>query len=235
MDATSHPVAAMHQMSPELWDFCLGTLEQELTHTSITVGVFFCRWCGFTFAFNEQQVWPADRKLVRRCFGAKYETSWNHVCVLSHNLVLENQMKTRGEDLTAKTVHLLPEVVTAEDGGASRMFWQERGLCLFMVFIHWYLLSRQTWWHSGLPPGKAVAAMFGASAWLNGGSERDKTAESCQPTDPGLDPLPRGRIRGHSGQKAISNDGWWRLREKRRGYVLEKDKSWTWWVEALTH
>ncbi len=51
--------------------------------------------------------------------------------VHSNNLVLINQMKTHGEDLTAKT-----GILTAEDGGASRMFRQECGLCLFMVFIH---------------------------------------------------------------------------------------------------
>lgn len=56
------------------------------------------------------------------------------------------------------------------------------------------------------------AAMFGASAWLNGGSERDKTAESCQPWEGEENShrsgaRPQGRIRGHRGQKAISNDG----------------------------
>lgn len=57
------------------------------------------------------------------------------------------------------------------------------------------------------------------------GSERDKTAESCQPLEGEEDShrsgdWPQGCIRG---QKAISNDGWWRLQEKRR-HVLEKDR-----------
>lgn len=56
------------------------------------------------------------------------------------------------------------------------------------------------------------AAMFGSSVWLNGDPRGTKQLrpvirerEKRTPTDLGLDP--RGHIRGHSGQKAISNDG----------------------------
>lgn len=41
VDAASHRVAAMHQMSPELLRLLLGMLEQEMMHTSINVGVSF--------------------------------------------------------------------------------------------------------------------------------------------------------------------------------------------------
>lgn len=67
-----------------------------------------------------------------------------NVCALQHVSI-----DKPNEDSAGKTG-------MAEDGGASQMFWQEWGLCLFMVFIHWYLLLRQTWRHSGLPSGEAA-------------------------------------------------------------------------------
>lgn len=73
-----------------------------------------------------------------------------------------------------------------------------------MVFIHWYLLLRQTQRPATRGGG---AAMFGVSLWLNGDLRGTKQLravtqerERGTPTDPGLDP--RGCIRGHSGQKA---------------------------------
>lgn len=123
-------------------------------------------------------------------------------------------MKTHREDLTAKT-----GIEMAEDGGASQMFSQECGLCLFMVFIHWYLLLRQTWWHSGLPPGKAELLCLELQHGWTGTKQLRAVShkkERRTPTDPGLDPG------GYSGQRAVSNDGWWRLQEK-RWCILEKE------------
>lgn len=81
--------------------------------------------------------------------------------------------------------------VRAQQGGG-----EEHGLCLFTVFIHWYLLLRQTvaW---------RCCSVWKAERWLEDSSKI------------------QGRSRGHSGHKAISDDGWWRL-QKKRSYVLEK-------------
>lgn len=221
MDVTSHH-AAMHQTSPELWDFCWGCRSKSWqTQMYSNCWCYFCRWCGLT-SVTEEKVWLTGRKLVWHCFGAKYETIWNHMSVHSNDLVLINQMKTRGEDLGAES-----GIVMAEDGGASQMFSQD----LARVFLRYLFTGIYCWDRHD----DTVACHQGRRCcyvWSIGvaerGSERSKTAESCQPWEGEEDShrsgaSSRGRIRGHSGQKAISNDGWWRLQEK-RSYVLEKDR-----------
>lgn len=81
-----------------------------------------------------------------------------------------------------------------EDGGASQMFLQECGVCLLMVFIHWYLLLRQTWWHCDLPPGKSEllclsigTAELGSEAETKQLTFFSHEGERRTPIDPWLD------------------------------------------------
>lgn len=90
-------------------------------------------------------------------------------------------------------------------------------LISFIVFIHWYLLSRQRQWNSGLPTGKGRQCCY---VWSTGvaelGSERDNTVESYQPLKrrtpqcPGLDPKVMSCL-------MMDDEGYWR-----RGVTYQK-------------
>lgn len=106
------------------WDFCWGH-----NCKSWQFWGFLCWWCGFASQLRSNR---ANRVLVWCCL--KYETTWNHVSVHSNNVVSINQTKT-----WVKTG------IVMRDGEASQMCLLELGISLLVVFIHWYLLRRQTW------------------------------------------------------------------------------------------
>lgn len=119
MEAHSRRVAAVLQTFPELWDFYWEQRSWAEKHKHDSLLCFAClllliMWIHITVIIES---WP----------DVALEPGWNHMSAHSNMWVSINQMKTG-------------MVAAEEDGGASQMFWQECGLCLFMVFIHWYLL-----------------------------------------------------------------------------------------------
>lgn len=187
------------------WDFCCGRWSKSW-QTQLLGFLLLMVWIHITV--TEQQVRLAYRKLVWCCL--QYETSWNHTSVQSNNVVSISQTKTWEQRLGLWWKKM---------EGHLRCSYRS----VAYVFL-WYLFTDIYCWDRR---GETVACHQGRRycyVWSIGmaelGSERDKAAESCQPWEGEDSPhrsgvWPRGRIRGHSGQKVMSNDGSWRLQEKR--------------------
>lgn len=175
----------------------LGTLERELMHTNIRV-LLLMVWIHITVP--EQQARPANRAIEQVWCCVVYETSWNHVSVHSNNLSIDKPNEdswgrpdSKDWDRDGRRWRSISDVLT---GVWLVSFYGIYSLIFIVetdVMTPWPAAVWSYVW----------SILEGQNSWeLSREGEEDSHRSRARP---------RGHIRGHSGQKAISNDGWWGL------------------------